>query len=124
MKQNNINEFENKLIKFKAKRININQDYEYYVHIGHNRKRCHLSKEEKSIVRLSNKTINSRDEYLSYVIDVNNRPSDLVKMGINCFYKILILIKVNGDTILDYCAFFPMIDDSFSERIRSELFNE
>lgn len=106
MKVTDINEFENKLIKFKAKRINLEQDYEYYVHINLNGKRCHLSKEDKSIEKLFNKTIKSSDNYLSYVIDINNRPSDFVKMRINCFYRVLIIVKVNSNTIIDYCVFF------------------
>lgn len=83
MKVTNVSDFVNKLIKFKSKRVNL-KDYEYFVHISSNGKRCHLSKEDKSIEKLSNNTINKFDEYLSYIIDVGNKVSELVKKKI-CF---------------------------------------
>ncbi len=124
MKVINVTDFEKKLNKFKAKKINLNDDYEYFVRIGLNGKRCHLSKEDKSIKKLSKNIIKCSDNYLCYVIDVNNKAGDFVKKKINCFYKVLILVKVDNNIIIDYAIFFPIIDDDLSKKIRSELLYE
>lgn len=41
---NNILHFINKLSKYNFKEINIEDDYDYYVHMNNRGKRCHISK--------------------------------------------------------------------------------
>lgn len=124
MKVTNVSDSQNKLIKFNSKRVNLEEDYEYFVHISSNGKRCHLSKEDKSIKKLSNNTINKSDEYLSYIIDVGNKVLELVKKKISCFYRALIIVKENKNVINDWLMYFPMIEDDLANEIRCELLNE
>lgn len=122
MKINLITDFKKRLSNFEFRQIDLNQDYEYYVKISPNGKRCHLNKSERSIESLTNGTIKEEDNYLSYVIDVSLQTSTFINKKINCFYKILIIIKYEDNIIKDYFVFFPPIDDNQAKKIRDQLF--
>lgn len=122
MNVNLITDFKKRLSNFEFRQIDLDKDYEYYVKISPNGKRCHLNKGERSIESLTNGTIKKEDNYLSYVIDVSLKTSYLINKKINCFYKILIIIKYKDNIIKDYSVFFPPIDDNLAKNIRVQLF--
>lgn len=122
----NILHFINKLSKYNYKEINIDDDYDYYVHMNNRGKRCHISKRDRTIENISNNLILTSDKYRVFTIDIGCDYRRQLKMRINGYWKILIILKLDEqDDIIDYSLNFPyMQNEEFVKKLMRELFNE
>ncbi len=119
-----LSNFIEKLSKYNYEETSISNDYSYYVHINMIGKRVHLSQKEKTIEKISNNLIVSTDKYKVYTIDVGINPSELRRLRINSFWKILIIIKLDpNDNINDFSIHFPYLEnEDFVKRFMDDLF--
>lgn len=122
----NILQFINELSKYNFKEINIDDDYDYYVHMNNRGKRCHISKKNRTIENISNNMILTSDKHRVFTIDIGTDYRQQLKMRINGYWKILIILKLDEqDNIIDYYLNFPYVkDDEFVKKFMKELFNE
>ncbi len=123
---NNIVIFINKLNKYNFKEINIEDDYDYYVHMNNRGKRCHTPKKDRTIENISNNLILTSDKHRVFTIDIDCDYRRQLKMCINGYWKILIILKLDEqDNIIDYSINFPYVqNEEFVKKLMRELFNE